>query len=107
MLCVACTVHCRDLQKPQCRPCSPVHLFQRLRTARTFCCWRGDALTGSLTRLARWMAPEVLAGKSYTRAADVYSFGVILWELATWRIPWEDLGPWQARRPAAPARALM
>jgi serine/threonine protein kinase len=51
---------------------------------------------------ARWMAPEVLAGKSYNRAADVYSFGVILWELATWRIPWEDLGPWQARpRPAA------
>jgi serine/threonine protein kinase len=41
------------------------------------------------------MAPEVLAGKSYDCAADVYSFGVILWELLTWRIPWEDLGPWQ------------
>ena len=41
----------------------------------------------------------MLAGKSYARAADVYSFGIILWELATWRIPWEDLGPWQARAP--------
>ena len=47
----------------------------------------------------RWMAPEVVAGKSYDRAADVYSFGIILWELATWRIPWEDLGPWQASTP--------
>lgn len=41
------------------------------------------------------MAPEVLAGKSYDCAADVFSFGIILWELLTWRIPWEDLGPWQ------------
>jgi serine/threonine protein kinase len=49
--------------------------------------------------LRRWMAPEVVAGKSYDRAADVYSFGIILWELATWRIPWDDLGPWQARMP--------
>ncbi|CAL5230064.1 g13517 [Coccomyxa viridis] len=43
----------------------------------------------------RWMAPEVLAGKRYDCAADVYSFGIILWELLTWQIPWEDLGPWQ------------
>lgn len=46
--------------------------------------------------LRRWMAPEVLAGKRYDCAADVYSFGIILWELMTWQIPWEDLGPWQA-----------
>ena len=41
----------------------------------------------------------MVAGKSYDRAADVYSFGIILWELATWRIPWDELGPWQARAP--------
>ena len=38
----------------------------------------------------------MLAGKRYDCAADVYSFGIILWELMTWQIPWEDLGPWQA-----------
>ena len=33
------------------------------------------------------MAPEILRGETYTRAADVYSFGVILWELCTGEIP--------------------
>lgn len=33
-----------------------------------------------------WMAPEVLNGDTYTETADVYSFGVILWELATLQV---------------------
>ncbi|KAK9820960.1 hypothetical protein WJX81_007609 [Elliptochloris bilobata] len=44
----------------------------------------------------RWLAPEVLAGRSYDCSCDVYSFGIILWELLTWRVPWEEYeGPWQ------------
>jgi serine/threonine protein kinase len=30
-----------------------------------------------------WLAPEVLQNKPYTEKADVYSVGVILWELFT------------------------
>ena len=33
------------------------------------------------------MAPEILRGEKYTSAADVYSFGVILWEMLTLDIP--------------------
>eukprot|EP00727_Mastigamoeba_balamuthi_P002719 m51a1_g12444 hypothetical protein (570) ;mRNA; f:850722-861126 len=39
----------------------------------------------------RWCAPEVLrgrnAGTAPSRASDAYSFGVVLWELATCRMP--------------------
>jgi len=43
----------------------------------------------------RWLAPEILSGKGYTFASDVFAFGVILWELLTWTVPWPDHGPWQ------------
>lgn len=43
----------------------------------------------------RWLAPEILSGKGYTFASDVFAFGVILWELLTWSVPWPDQGPWQ------------
>ena len=43
----------------------------------------------------RWLAPEILSGKGCTYASDVFSFGVILWELLTWTIPYGALGPWQ------------
>src|SRR6185503_9314667 len=34
-----------------------------------------------------YMAPEILQGKEYTIASDVYSFGMIMWELITGRMP--------------------
>jgi mitogen-activated protein kinase kinase kinase 9 len=36
----------------------------------------------------QWMAPEVIHGFKYTEKADVFSFGVILWELATRKPPY-------------------
>lgn len=41
---------------------------------------------------AAWMAPEVFEGKMYTEKCDVYSWGIILWEVLTRRVPFEDLG---------------
>ena len=34
-------------------------------------------------------------GHPFEKPADVYAFGIILWELLTWQIPWETCGPWQ------------
>ncbi|KAB2627893.1 serine/threonine-protein kinase EDR1 [Pyrus ussuriensis x Pyrus communis] len=42
-----------------------------------------------------WMAPEVLRNEPANEKCDVYSFGVILWELATCCIPWKGLNPMQ------------
>ncbi|KAM1527112.1 hypothetical protein ACFXTI_016327 [Malus domestica] len=42
-----------------------------------------------------WMAPEVLRNEPANEKCDVYSFGVILWELATCCVPWKGLNPMQ------------
>ncbi|KAK8280232.1 hypothetical protein V6Z12_D09G162300 [Gossypium hirsutum] len=40
-----------------------------------------------------WMAPEVLRDEPSNEKSDIYSFGVILWELATLQQPWCNLNP--------------
>ena len=37
-----------------------------------------------------YVAPEVLRGKPYTQAADIYSFGMIMYFVATGRQPFAD-----------------
>ncbi|KAK9834224.1 hypothetical protein WJX84_003009, partial [Apatococcus fuscideae] len=54
-----------------------------------------DVVSSVAATNPRWLAPEVLSGDDYGTAADVYSFGIIMWELLMWQIPWDDAGPWQ------------
>ncbi|XP_076952759.1 serine/threonine-protein kinase STY17-like [Bidens hawaiensis] len=44
----------------------------------------------------RWMAPEVIEHRPYDHKADVFSFGVVLWELLTGEVPYSCLTPLQA-----------
>ncbi|KAK4405377.1 Serine/threonine-protein kinase STY46 [Sesamum angolense] len=60
---------------------------------------RVKAQTGVMTAETgtyRWMAPEVIEHKPYDHKADVFSFGVVLWELLTGKLPYEYLTPLQA-----------
>lgn len=58
-----------------------------------------------------WLAPEAMEQKGYTEAADVYSFGMVCWELFTREIPFSNMNPHQAalavyteaKRPDIPA----
>ena len=47
-----------------------------------------------MTRLRgtfQWMAPEVILKDNYTEKADVYSFGIILWEFWSVEPPYKDI----------------
>ena len=37
-----------------------------------------------------YIAPEGFQGQKYTKASDIYSFGMIMWELMTGRKPFWD-----------------
>ncbi|KAK2583474.1 hypothetical protein KPH14_009442 [Odynerus spinipes] len=41
---------------------------------------------------AAWMAPEVFEGSRYTEKCDVFSWGVILWEVLSRKKPFDEIG---------------
>ena len=51
----------------------------------------GKKLTGQTGSL-RYMAPEVCLEKPYDESADVYSFAVILWQMASHDVPFVGMG---------------
>lgn len=50
----------------------------------------------AFTGTYRWMAPEMIKEKHHTKKVDVYSFGIVLWELLTGLIPFDNMTPEQA-----------
>jgi serine/threonine protein kinase len=71
--------------------------------------WRAKVTDFNLSRLSeapsiassvaannpRWQAPEVIHSRDFSASGDVYAFGLILWELATWELPFEQLTQFQ------------
>jgi len=45
-----------------------------------------------------WMAPEVANGTDYEAKADVFSFGMMLWEIFRLEIPFQDRSPSEASK---------
>jgi serine/threonine protein kinase len=40
-------------------------------------------------------ALQVIKSQAYGKASDVYAFGLIMWELLSWQLPYEDLSSFQ------------
>jgi serine/threonine protein kinase len=55
-------------------------------------CGSGKGFTGTY----RWMAPEMIKEKHHTRKVDVYSFGILMWEILTSSVPFSEMTPEQA-----------
>ena len=71
-------------------------------------CPLGPDMTPAVGSL-RWMAPEVLKGKAYDQAADVYAFGMVCYEMVSYVVPFATattnmaaLNASQGGRPALP-----
>jgi subtilisin-like proprotein convertase family protein len=41
----------------------------------------------------RWMAPESLSFNEYSKASDIWSFGIVVWEIITRKEPHTDIDP--------------
>ncbi|CAA7408577.1 unnamed protein product [Spirodela intermedia] len=52
---------------------------------------RDDASAGT----PEWMAPELIRNEPFSEKCDIFSFGVIMWELCTLRRPWDGVTPVQ------------
>ena len=50
----------------------------------------GNVDTTKIYGVMPYVAPEVLRGKPYTQAADIYSFGMVMYFVATGRQPFAD-----------------
>ncbi|CAM9487003.1 unnamed protein product [Ectocarpus fasciculatus] len=46
---------------------------------------------GSTTMTLQWTAPEIFYGEGASYASDMYSFGVVIWEVLSREIPWSEL----------------
>lgn len=50
----------------------------------------------SETGTYRWMAPEMIRHEPYNEKVDIYSFGVVMWEMFSCEIPFAGMTPIQA-----------
>uniref|UniRef100_A0A0G4GWM9 Protein kinase domain-containing protein n=1 Tax=Chromera velia CCMP2878 TaxID=1169474 RepID=A0A0G4GWM9_9ALVE len=62
-----------------------------------------ESLTTSGAGTFHWMAPEVLSGRPYSEKVDVFSFGVVLFELCSSALPYEELRDERGRPLEGPA----
>jgi len=60
-----------------------------------------SAATMTATGTPQWSAPEVIRHEHYSTKADVYSFGVIIFELLTSKIPYLGMAPLAAAHTVA------
>ncbi|KAF0734082.1 hypothetical protein AeMF1_019817 [Aphanomyces euteiches] len=52
-----------------------------------------DAIANTICGTPRWVAPEIYRGDVYSEKIDIYSYGIVLWELFCFKKPYLDQDP--------------
>lgn len=55
----------------------------------------GPMTDSSSAGTPEWMAPELIRNEPFTEKCDIFSLGVIMWELCTLKRPWDGIPPVQ------------
>ena len=63
------------------------HLNQRFQISDLGFCGPADKPLNSIYGNLPYIAPEVIAGKTTTFASDVYSVGMLMWEISSGQPP--------------------
>ncbi|OMJ86306.1 hypothetical protein SteCoe_12219 [Stentor coeruleus] len=53
---------------------------------------QGIEFTGQMGT-CHWMAPEVLSNQPYSLEADIYSYGIVMWEVIAREVPYQNTNP--------------
>lgn len=53
--------------------------------------WNDVSATMSFIGTVAWMAPEVIRHELCSERVDVWSYGVVLWELLTQEVPYKNM----------------
>ncbi|XP_034477773.1 mitogen-activated protein kinase kinase kinase 7-like isoform X2 [Drosophila innubila] len=69
-----------------------VHNFRTVKICSSSCMTEVSTQMTFATDIAVYMAPEVFNGQTFTKKCDVYSFGIILWEVMSRKRPFENKG---------------
>ncbi|EXX69763.1 uncharacterized protein OCT59_028463 [Rhizophagus irregularis] len=57
--------------------------------------WKTTTMDQTIGDILRWMAPEKLNNKPYTTQCEIFSFGMLLWELTFEKVPYQG---WEIER---------